>query len=201
MISTIEVKTLGRPRDAQCSTRISRAAIELLAEHGYDRLSMESVAERAQTSKATLYRRWSSKAELVAAAISDVEGHAISGSLQGRERLIEQLAAFFGVDDPTRQKVLVGLSSALCRHPELAVAVQATFDSKQCQDAARSLGAGLASHELVADIAPALLFYRLIFRGEAITRDRIESVVDGLVLPFLSCETATSELKGNHAHV
>jgi AcrR family transcriptional regulator len=162
---------------------------------------MESVAERAQTSKATLYRRWSSKAELVAAAISDVEGHAIPGSLTGRERLIEQLVAFFGVDDPTRQKVLVGLSSALCRHPELAAAVQATFDSKQCQDAATSLGAGIGSHELVADIAPALLFYRLIFRGEAITRDRIESVVDDLVLPFLSCESTRSESKGNHANV
>ena len=141
MTATIEVRTQGRPRDAQCSSRISRAAIELLAEQGYDRLSMESVAERAQTSKATLYRRWSSKAELVAAAISDVTDHTIPSSLSGRERLIEQLVAFFGVDDPTRQKVLVGLSSALCRHPELAEAVQATFDSKQCQDAARSLGA------------------------------------------------------------
>ena len=162
---------------------------------------MEAVAERAQTSKATLYRRWSSKAELVAAAISDTEGQMLPGALTGRERLIEQLVAFFGVDDPTRQKVLVGLSSALCRHPELAVAVQASFDSKQCQDAAKSLGAVTGTHELVADIAPALLFYRLIFRGEAITRDRIESVVDGLVLPFLSCETAKSALKGNQTNV
>lgn len=197
----IEAKTQGRPRDATCSTRISRAALELLAEVGYDRLSMESVAERAQSSKATLYRRWSSKAELVAAVISDVEDRSISHHLAGRDRLVEQLVAFFGVDDPTRQKVLVGISSALCRHPELAEAVQATFDSQQCRDAARSLGGGRNSYDLVADIAPALLFYRLIFRGERITRERIESVVDDLVLPFIDCDRAQTDQEGNHANV
>jgi AcrR family transcriptional regulator len=195
---TIEQKSPGRPRDIQCSNRITRAALELLADVGYDRLSMESVAERAQTSKATLYRRWSSKAELVAAAISDVETTYESGATiaHGRDRLVEQLSAFFGVDDPIRQQVLVGLSSALGRHPELAAAVQATFDSRQCRDAAKHLGANHAESDLIADLAPALLFYRLLFRGERITRERIERVVDTLVVPISECASSRDHQEG-----
>lgn len=191
MSVTIETKTQGRPRDIRCSSRITSAALELLADVGYDRLSMESVAERAQTSKATLYRRWSSKAELVAAAISDVDASYEAGNLvaRGRDRLVEQLSVFFGVNDPIRQQVLVGLSSALSRHPELAMAVQATFDSRQCRDAAQHLGANHAESDLIADLAPALLFYRLLFRGERITRERIEQVVDKLVVPISMCKS------------
>lgn len=198
MSVTIEQKNQGRPRDIRCSNRITNAALELLADVGYDRLSMEAVAERAQTSKATLYRRWSSKAELVAAAISDVgtaDEH-VSSRMHGRDRLVQQLSVFFGVDDPIRQQVLVGLSSALGRYPELAAAVQATFDSRQCRDAAKMLGAGHATSDLIADLAPALLFYRLLFRGERITRERIETVVDTIVLPLSSCESSIARQEG-----
>lgn len=194
----IEPKIQGRPRDTSCSSRITAAALELLADVGYDRLSMEGVAERAQTSKATLYRRWSSKAELVAAAISDVgtvSEHASSRS-HGRERLVDQLASFFGVDDPIRQQMLVGLSSALSRHPELATAVQATFDARQCREAAATLGGGQIESDLLADLAPALLFYRLLFRGERITRARIEWVVDSIVVPLSACGWSSARQEG-----
>src|SRR3954470_6016667 len=46
--------------------------LELLQEHGYDRLTVDAVATTARASKATLYRRWPTKAELVLAAF--VEG-------------------------------------------------------------------------------------------------------------------------------
>ena len=46
-----------------------RAALELLAEVGYQRLTMEQVQRRAGVGKATIYRRWTSKAELVKDAI------------------------------------------------------------------------------------------------------------------------------------
>jgi AcrR family transcriptional regulator len=194
MSISIEPRTQGRPRDERCSNRITAATLELLADVGYDRLTMESVAERAQTSKATLYRRWSSKAELVATAISDISSgdHRSAAADNDRDRLVTQLCSFFGVDDPIRQQVLVGLSSALGRFPELAAAVQATFDSRQCRDAAKRLGAGHSESDLIADLAPALLFYRLLFRGERITRERIEHVVDAIVLPITACASAHS---------
>ena len=54
----------GRPRSETADRAILVAALELLAEDGLERMSMDSVAERAGVSKATIYRRWSSKTDL-----------------------------------------------------------------------------------------------------------------------------------------
>ncbi len=58
-------KTAGRPRNPRIDASILRAAAELLVEIGYANVTMAAVAERAETTKTALYRRWSSKAELV----------------------------------------------------------------------------------------------------------------------------------------
>ena len=55
----------GRPRDPRIDAAILRATTDLLVEIGYSNLTMAAVAERAGTTKTALYRRWSSKAELV----------------------------------------------------------------------------------------------------------------------------------------
>ena len=55
----------GRPRDPRIDAAIVRATADLLVQIGYSNLSMAAVAERAGTTKTALYRRWSSKAELV----------------------------------------------------------------------------------------------------------------------------------------
>lgn len=55
----------GRPRDPRIDAAILAAAADLLVEIGYSNLTMAAVAERAGTTKTALYRRWSSKAELV----------------------------------------------------------------------------------------------------------------------------------------
>src|ERR1700754_3630619 len=61
----------GRSRrlDEEREQAILRAAYELLGETGYQGLRLDAVAARAQASKATLYRHWPNKAELVADAI------------------------------------------------------------------------------------------------------------------------------------
>jgi AcrR family transcriptional regulator len=60
---------LGRPRDVNRDVAILDAALLLLTEVGYDQLSMESIAGRAGVAKTTIYRRYSDKAALVAAAV------------------------------------------------------------------------------------------------------------------------------------
>ena len=60
----------GRPRDEAREQAILEAAIDLLAEVGYEAMSIESVAVRAKSSKATIYRRYRSKDELVSDAIA-----------------------------------------------------------------------------------------------------------------------------------
>ncbi|MEV6065999.1 TetR/AcrR family transcriptional regulator [Nocardia sp. NPDC052001] len=59
----------GRPRDSVREGEILACVLELLGETGYDALTFEAVARRARASKATLYRRWETKREMVVAAV------------------------------------------------------------------------------------------------------------------------------------
>ncbi|MCX6588698.1 MAG: TetR/AcrR family transcriptional regulator [Acidobacteria bacterium] len=63
----------GRPRDVEAEARILQAALRLLSEQGYARMSLDAVAEEAGVSKPTIYRRWSSKADLATAALGTIE--------------------------------------------------------------------------------------------------------------------------------
>ena len=60
----------GRPRSAEAEQSILQATLELLAEQGITRLSVEGVAARAGVGKATIYRRYPAKADLVLAALT-----------------------------------------------------------------------------------------------------------------------------------
>jgi AcrR family transcriptional regulator len=78
----------GRPRDDAREQAILSAAVDLIVEVGYDAMSMEAVAGRAGVSKATIYRRWAGKAELVADAIRGLDDGSLAdppdtGSLRG----------------------------------------------------------------------------------------------------------------------
>jgi AcrR family transcriptional regulator len=79
-------RTPGRPRSEASHQAIIRATLELLVETGYRSLTMEGVRARAGVGKATIYRRWSSKEELVRDAVvfmhDDLEAPD-TGSLRG----------------------------------------------------------------------------------------------------------------------
>jgi AcrR family transcriptional regulator len=62
----------GRPRNPETDSRITGAAAQLMVERGYDKMTVDEVAERAGVGKATVYRRWPSKGELAVAAISEI---------------------------------------------------------------------------------------------------------------------------------
>ena len=79
-------RTPGRPRSEASHQAIIRATLELLAEVGFRALTMESVRTRAGVGKATIYRRWNSKEELVRDAIvflHDEFATPDTGSLRG----------------------------------------------------------------------------------------------------------------------
>lgn len=59
----------GRPRDPGVDAAIRAAVVDLLAESGYARLTMDRVAARAHVSKSSLYLRWPNKVALVADAL------------------------------------------------------------------------------------------------------------------------------------
>lgn len=59
----------GRPRDPEVDKAIQRAALDLFVDGGVEGTSIEQIAKRAGVGKLTVYRRWSSKEELIAQAI------------------------------------------------------------------------------------------------------------------------------------
>ncbi len=90
----------GRPRSEDAHRAILAATLTLLDELGYAGLTIEAVAARAGVGKSTIYRRWSSKVDLVAAALHEIGPHvppADTGSLPGdlaafRQRQVENVA-------------------------------------------------------------------------------------------------------------
>jgi AcrR family transcriptional regulator len=68
-----ELRKPGRPRSAQAHKAIIGATLALLAEEGFQGLSIEAVAAKAGVGKTTIYRRWSSKDELVIDAIRELQ--------------------------------------------------------------------------------------------------------------------------------
>ena len=71
VVGTTVVETkLGRKRDHTRDPEILAAALEILAETGFDGMTIDMVATRAKAGKATLYRRWPSKNELVIDAVA-----------------------------------------------------------------------------------------------------------------------------------
>src|SRR5580704_16568872 len=91
--SIVEVVTRTANRAAECprwsprETELLEVTLRLLQQHGYDGLTLEAVAVTARASKATVYRRWPSKAELVLAAVSEGIRQAVpppdTGTLRG----------------------------------------------------------------------------------------------------------------------
>jgi AcrR family transcriptional regulator len=74
-----KVSGAGRPRDPRIDAAILTATADLLVQIGYSNLTLAAVAERAGTTKTALYRRWSSKAELVHEAAFPVAPTALVG--------------------------------------------------------------------------------------------------------------------------
>jgi AcrR family transcriptional regulator len=74
-----QVRAPGRPRDERVSHAITEAAFRQLAELGYAKMSMESVAGEAGVARATIYRRYRDKADLVTAAIAENAAEIPSG--------------------------------------------------------------------------------------------------------------------------
>lgn len=68
--STPALRSPGRPRDARASEAIRLAALDQLTREGYARMTMESVAAEAGVARATVYRRYRDKADLVTAAVA-----------------------------------------------------------------------------------------------------------------------------------
>jgi AcrR family transcriptional regulator len=119
----------GRPRDPRIDAAILQATTDLLVEIGYSNVTMAAVAERAGTTKTALYRRWSSKAELVHEAAFPAAPTAIEtppGDFRADVRaMITATRNVF--TSPVVRAALPGLIADMTADPELNARVMGRF--------------------------------------------------------------------------
>jgi len=71
--ATASVRRPGRPRSEAAEQAIIEATLDVFAEHGFEGVCVELVAARAGVGKATIYRRWPNKEELLLAALGSLK--------------------------------------------------------------------------------------------------------------------------------
>jgi AcrR family transcriptional regulator len=163
---------------------------ELLAEVGYDSLTIEGVASRAGVAKTTLYRRWFTKQQLVIEALdvgAYARGPADTGSLRG-DLCAHMQAASDVLSAPIGQAV-IGLVSAARRHPELAEALRTNFfatrraemDEVLSRAAARSELAPGIDRQVLIDLIISPLWYRALLWDEAPAPAQLAALIDIVV--------------------
>lgn len=196
-------RTRSRGRlDRSLDTAILDATLAGLAEAGYDRLSMDDVASRAGVGKAAIYRRWPSKAVVVADAIAHwrrrlgpVEAPN-TGSLRGDIDAL--VAATPDLDDADSHmiRVVVGVATAAMHNPILAAALDDLVLSTPRQVVRAVLDHALARGEipagrdlsLIPDVALGLNVLRVI-TGRPIDRVYVRRVLEDVILPLAGAPT------------
>jgi AcrR family transcriptional regulator len=145
----------GRPRDPRIDAAILAATADLLVEIGYASLTMAAIAERAGTTKTALYRRWSSKAELVHEAAFPAAPTALTapaGDIAADVRAM--IAAARDVfTSPLVRAALPGLIADMAADAELNARVMGRFDAVFAAVRARVVEA-VKHGEVQTDIDP-----------------------------------------------
>jgi AcrR family transcriptional regulator len=185
----------GRPRDASRDEALREAALSVLAEVGYRALTMDAVAATARAGKATIYRRWDSKLDLVIDSCNQLVSENIpepdTGSLAGdlREFLLS-FAMFLSGPAGKAAQALVG---EIPHEPELAEAFRKSFLRSQ-RDVLRAVleRAGArgevdedAPKGMAVELAGAALNYRLMVTGDPLDAAFVDRLVDQVLVPLL----------------
>jgi AcrR family transcriptional regulator len=191
---TTTPRSLGRPREERADRAILAAALDLIAEHGVRDLRMDDVAGRARVGKATIYRRYRSKDELVTAAVaalvSEIE---VPDTGSTHDDLLALMCRAVEVySGSVEAAAMPSLVDAMSRDAGLARAVREGFLAGRRAALRAVLERGVARGDLRADLDLELaldmlggpLFYRLLITGGAIDRALAEGVVELILRGF-----------------
>lgn len=174
---------------------IHRACLDELAENGYERLTMDRVAARARTGKATLYRRWPNKAELVVSTLQ----HTVPpfgpppdlGDLR-EELLVLLRAAADELGGPTGAAAR-GLIAEVVRAPELGELVDRHVTDPLVPPTLEVLRRAVVRGEVsaaaltprVASVGSDLVLQHFLLHGTPAPEPVLVELVDQVVLPLL----------------
>ena len=185
----------GRPRDPSRDGVIRAAILSLLAEVGYGALTMDAVAAEAGVGKATIYRRWRTKEDLVADTIAEISRAEVTpadtGSLEGdlRGMLHTIVSVLNGPTGAATQALL----STVPHNPALAAAfrdgpagvwAQAFQQIFSRAESRGELRPGL-SGTVTAEAITAPFVQRWLVSGKPVTNEYADEVLSQVVMPLL----------------
>ena len=190
----------GRPRDPSRDGAIRSAILAVLAESGYAGLTMDAVAASAGVGKATIYRRWRTKSDLVADAVAELSEMSMpvpdTGSLEGdlRELLRGLVAA---VNGPLGAATL-SLMSALPHEPALKEAFRSgpmgLWSDMYRQVWRKAVARGEVDDSVpgsaVSSSASAPILQRWLFSTEPVTDAYADEILSDVVMPLLAVRRA-----------
>jgi AcrR family transcriptional regulator len=189
-------RKLPRRRGAELDAAILAATLDELAEVGYAKLTMERVAERAKTGKASVYRRWPSRMELVMDAVyhamPDPDSPPDTGSLRGDLlALLRHNARLLA--GPAGEAMRGLLGDALrdeTRTDELRRYSHGAGRRTMAEIARRAVARGEISADAVTvrrlDVGQAMLRHQFLFHGVPIPDQVIVEIVDEVILPLFA---------------
>lgn len=186
-------EAVARPRvEGERELQILSATLDVLAEQGFDRLTMDAVATRAKASKATLYRRWSSKVSLVVDALLHSKGpHEVPDTGALRTDLQAVFCGMGGLADGHTVALFGAIVTALARNAEFAEAFRR--DVLGPKIAASRLVWRRASErgelkddadlDLLEHALAGIVLQRVFVMGEVPDPELITRVIDQILLP------------------
>lgn len=191
----VDHRTAQRRRGDVLLQAIYRATLAEVAEVGYQRLTMEGVAERARTSKASLYRRWASRMELVVDAVQDQLAEPEppdEGNI--RDDLLVYLSRVADRWDGPAGEVKRGLMIETLRDRDATQSARERLAGTRRQYMLDILRQGVERGEVrasaltprVAMVGPALLSNYFLINGAPIPDDVVAEIVDDVVLPLVT---------------
>ncbi|MEH1944376.1 MAG: TetR/AcrR family transcriptional regulator [Nostoc sp.] len=185
----------GRPRSIQADRAILQATLDLLAEVGYESMSIEAIASRAGVGKTTIYRRYTSKEELVADAIESLRDDLAipdTGSFWGDMDILIKNAAK-KIDSPLGRQTLALIISTASSNPQFAEVYWTKYTKLRREafskvlERAKSRGEihKDADVDLIIDLVSGSLYYALIFKPttepvEAYMRRTMNLLIEGI---------------------
>jgi AcrR family transcriptional regulator len=190
----------GRPRDPSRDGVIRAAILRLLADVGYGALTMDAVASEAGVGKATIYRRWRTKQDLVVDTISDLNRAEAAapdtGSVEGdlREMMHQMVALITG----STGAATLSLLSTMPHQPALAEAFRNgplavwrdSYDRIWERAEQRGEVRPGLSRSIVAETTSALLVQRWLLTGEPVDDAYADDVLETVVLPLVRAAKA-----------
>jgi AcrR family transcriptional regulator len=183
-------------RGAERRTAICQAVFELLGKVGYDRMTMDAIATQAKASKATIYRMWQDKPELVADALLEQFGENTpapdTGSLRGD--LIALMTTACETTDSVVGEVVAGVMTAAAHDRRLAEVINETMFEAKHEMHAQIVRRAVARGEVHQDTDPGLLHEvmhsmltgRKLWNLGPLDGEFAEHVVEDVLIPVLT---------------